>query len=100
MLGKLSRRCVLLIWIREGQVPTALAVCAGGVVCTFLSRLSFLFSYYLPLRTARYRLKYCLKGPLSPKQPSNQIVRHPMVFIFLNLFDLLECPVMLMTLKE
>ena len=25
-------------------------------------------------------------------------VRHPMVFIFLNLFDLLECPVMLMTL--
>ena len=26
------------------------------------------------------------------------LVRHPMVFIFLNLFDLLECPVMLMTL--
>ena len=25
------------------------------------------------------------------------LVRHPMVFIFLNLFDLLECPVMLMT---
>ena len=25
-------------------------------------------------------------------------VRHPMVFIFLNLFDLLECPVILMTL--
>ena len=25
-------------------------------------------------------------------------VRHPMVFILLNLFDLLECPVMLMTL--
>ena len=24
--------------------------------------------------------------------------RHPVVFIFLNLFDLLECPVMLMTL--
>ena len=22
--------------------------------------------------TARYRLKYCLKGPLSPKQPTNQ----------------------------
>ena len=22
--------------------------------------------------TARYRLKYCLKGPLSPKQPINQ----------------------------
>ena len=26
------------------------------------------------------------------------LVRHSMVFIFLNLFDLLECPVMLMTL--
>ena len=26
------------------------------------------------------------------------LVRHPMVFIFLNLFDLLECPVMMMTL--
>ena len=26
------------------------------------------------------------------------LVRHPMVFIFLSLFDLLECPVMLMTL--
>ena len=25
------------------------------------------------------------------------LVRHSMVFIFLNLFDLLECPVMLMT---
>ena len=25
------------------------------------------------------------------------LVRHPMVFIFLSLFDLLECPVMLMT---
>ena len=25
------------------------------------------------------------------------LVRHPMVFIFLKLFDLLECPVMLMT---
>ena len=26
------------------------------------------------------------------------LVRHPMVFIFLNLFGLLECPIMLMTL--
>ena len=23
-------------------------------------------------QTARYRLKYCLKGPLNPKQPTNQ----------------------------
>ena len=24
--------------------------------------------------TARYRLKYCLKGPLSPKQPASQLM--------------------------
>ena len=32
---------------------------------------NFYFSLlFLPLwETARYRLKYCLKGPLSPKQP-------------------------------
>ena len=28
--------------------------------------------FYSPLReTARYRLKYCLKGPLNPNQPTN-----------------------------
>ena len=26
--------------------------------------------------TARYRLKYCLKGPLSPNQPTNQIIQN------------------------
>ena len=26
--------------------------------------------------TARYRMKYCLKGPLSPKQPTNQPNNH------------------------
>ena len=25
--------------------------------------------------TARYRLKYCLKGPLKPKQPTNSLAR-------------------------
>ena len=41
-------RGVLLVWIRVGQGPTALAVGAGGVVWTFLlsSILSLLF---LPL---------------------------------------------------
>ena len=34
----------------------------------FLSRLSFLSSFSLSLGDSpRYRLKYCLKGPLSPK---------------------------------
>ena len=63
---------VLLIWIIVGQGPIALAVGAvGGWFGHFFSSLSFLF--FLPLwETARYRLKYCLKGPLSPKQPTNQ----------------------------
>ena len=35
------------------------------------------FSFLSPSlwETARYRLKYCLKGPLSPKQPTNQLLR-------------------------
>ena len=42
-----------------------------GVVWTFF--LSSIISLLSPLwETARYRLKYCLKGPLSPKQPTNQ----------------------------
>ena len=54
----------------------------GGRLDIFFSRLSLLFSFPLSGRrsflslslweTARYRLKYCLKGPLSPKQPTNQ----------------------------
>ena len=64
-------RGVLLIWIKVGQGPTALAVGAGGVVWTFFS-LIYLFSFLFPSlwETARYRLKYCLEGLLSPKQPT------------------------------
>ena len=60
------------IFITVGQGPIALAVGAGGVVWTFL--LSSIFSPLSPSlwETARYRLKYCLKGPLNPKQPINQ----------------------------
>ena len=44
--------------------------CGWGLFGHFFSRLSSLF--FLPLwETARYRLKYCLEGPLSPKQPTN-----------------------------
>ena len=71
-------RDVLLIWIIVGQGPIALAVGAGaGVVWTFFSHLSLLFSFPLSLslslsfwETARYSLKHCLKGPLSLKQPT------------------------------
>ena len=60
------------ILITVGQGPIALAVGAGGVVWTFL--LSSILSFLSPSlwETARYRLKYCLKGPLNSKQPTNQ----------------------------
>ena len=62
-----------------GQGPTALAVGAGGgclVIFTFI----YPFSPLSPSlwETARYRLKYCLKGPLNPKQPTNQRVSQHM----------------------
>ena len=61
-------RGVLLVWIRVGQGPTALAVGAGGG-CLDIFTLIYPFSSISPSlwETTRYRLKYCLKGLLSPK---------------------------------
>ena len=73
VLGKLpvSGRPTILITV--GQGPTALAVGAGGG-CLDIFILIYLFSPLSPSlwETARYRLKYCLKEPLNPKQPTNQ----------------------------
>ena len=66
-------RGVLLIWIRVGQGHTALVVGASRG-CLDIFPLVYHFSF-LPSslwETVRYKLKYCLKGPLSPKQPTNQ----------------------------
>ena len=73
VLGKLPEPGVLLIWIIVGQGLTVLAVDAGGG-CLDIFSLAYHFSFQSPSlwETARYRLKYCLKGPLSPKQPINQ----------------------------
>ena len=67
-------RGVLLIWITVGQGPIVLAVGAGGG-CLDIFSLMYHFSFLSPSlwETAQYRLKYCLKGPLSPKQPTNQL---------------------------
>ena len=56
-----------------GQGPTALAVGAGGG-CLDILTLTYPFSALSPSlwETARYRLKYCLKGSLNPKQPTLQ----------------------------
>ena len=83
---------VLLIWIRVGQGPTALAVGAGGVVWTFFS-LVYRFSFLSPSlwETVQYKLKYCLKGPLSPKQTTNQsMYKRKSASIIPNL-QLLDC---------
>ena len=60
-------------WTIVGQGPVALAVGAGGGCLDIFS----LFDPFSPLspslwETARNRLKYCLKGPLNPKQSINQ----------------------------
>ena len=67
----------------------ARAYCAcsgcGGGGCLDIFTLVYHFSLLSPsLREmARYRLKCCLKGPLSPKQPTNQ----PSQFIHHILFN-------------
>ena len=72
MLGKLLVPGRPTIWIRVGQGPTALTVGAGGGGLDIFT-LIYPFSPLSPslLETARYRLKYCRKGPLKPKQPTN-----------------------------
>ena len=73
VLGKLPVPGRPTIWITVGQGPFALAVGAGGVIWIFL--LSSILSPVSPSlwQTARYSLKYCLKGPLNQKQPTNQL---------------------------
>ena len=62
------------IWMTIGQGPTALAVGAGEDSCLEIFTLLYLFSLSPSLwKTARYRPKYCLKGPLNPKQQTNQL---------------------------
>ena len=73
VLGKLPVPGRPTIWMIVGQELTALAVGAGGGCLDIFTSL-YLYSSLSPSlwETARYRLKYCLKGPLNPKQPTNQ----------------------------
>ena len=63
--------------------PTNLDYSRARACCTCISCGLGLFGrFFSPIllsplppslwETARYRLKYCLKGPLNPKQPTNQ----------------------------
>ena len=71
ILGKLPVPGRPIIWIIVEQGPTALAVGAGGGCLDIFSPV-YHFSFLTPSlwETAQYRLKYCLKGPLSPNQPT------------------------------
>ena len=73
VLGKLPVPGRPTIWITVGQGPTAFAV-GAAVGCLDIFTLIYRFSFLSPFlwEMARYRLKYCLKGLLSPKQPTNQ----------------------------
>ena len=73
-LGKLPVRGRPTFWAMLGQGLTALAVGAGGI-CLDVFTLIYLFSPLSPFlwEAARYRLQYCLKGSLNPKQPTNQL---------------------------
>ena len=77
VLGKLPAPGRPTIWIIVGQGPSALAVGAGGG-CLDIFTLIYPFFPLSPSlwETARYRLKYCLKGPLNPKQLTNQMYGH------------------------
>ena len=70
VLGKLLVPGRPTIWISVGQGPTALAVGASGG-CLDIFTVIYLFSPPPPFlwETARYRLKYCLKEPLTPPPP-------------------------------
>ena len=79
MLGYLPVPGRPTILITVGQGPIALAVGTGGGgldIFTLIYPFSFVSLF---LGDARYRLKYCLKGPLNPKQPTKQLKRDKLV---------------------
>ena len=73
MLGKLSMpgRPTYLDFSRA-RAYCACNRCGWGLFGRFF--LIYHFSFLSPslVETARYRLKYCLKGPLNAEQPTNQ----------------------------
>ena len=71
VLGKLPVLGRPAVWMIVG--PVVLAVGTVGGCLDFFTLLCPVSSLSPSLwKTARYRLKYCLKGPLNPQQPSNQ----------------------------
>ena len=105
VLGKLPVPGRPTIWISVGQGPIALAVGAGGggldiftLVCPFFSLSPSLWE------TARYRLKYCLKGLLNPKPTNQPTLRlYPLTLIqvfFLSFLTILTLTISLFALDS
>ena len=88
VLGKLPVPGRPTIWITVGQGPTALTVGASGD-CLDIFSLIYPFFPLSPClwETARYRLKYCLKGPLNPKSTNQPTDRKSIVKVFLSTFS-------------
>ena len=82
VMGKLPVPGRPTILITVGQGPIALAVGAGGGGLDIFTLIYPFSSFSLSWETARYRLKYCLKGPLNPKQPTNHHLHHCLFFYF------------------
>ena len=58
--------------LSRARACCAYRTCEWGLFGQFFSHLSFLSSFSLSFwEAARYRLKYCLKGPLNPNQSTN-----------------------------
>ena len=79
-----------------GLGPSVPAVDAGGVVLRFFGSFAKYFSFLSPSffrETARYRLMYCVKEALNPKQPTrlfNNVPNfdHRVIKMILTLVDL------------
>ena len=86
VLGKLPVPGRPTIWITVGQGLIALAVGAGGGGLDIFTLIYPLLLSPSLWETARYRLKYCLKGPLNPKQPTNSNSSQCIVRMFVSTF--------------
>ena len=58
---------------RRARVSCTCSRCGWGLFAHFFLTSIFSLLFLSLWETARYRLKYCLKGPLNPKQLTNQI---------------------------
>ena len=67
----------LVGWCDGAKGPTALAVGAGGVVWTFLSRLSFLCSFSLSLGDGRVETELLSQRAVKPEnnQPGPEVIK-------------------------